>query len=163
MLTRDRLPAFITTSCILFIFWLLLSGLFDLVHLTFGVISAFLVSYLSSNLLIGDKKMTLKPEKIILFFSYLIYLIYNIVLSNIDVAYRVLHPSMPINPKIVELKTALDSDIGQTALANSITLTPGTITVNISDGIVCVHALSPKTAEKLLCGELEKKLVRVFK
>jgi len=131
-------------------------------HLVLGLISSLLVAYFSNDLLITREKIVFSPRKIILFIRYLFYLAYSIMLANIDVAYRVLHPKMPIDPKIVKFKSKLKSDIGQTALANSITLTPGTITVDIRNGTFYVHALSSKSAEELLKGEMEDKLVEIF-
>ena len=160
--TDDGIPGFLVIFLILFGFWILLSWHFDFIHLALGLICSFLVTYFSHDLLIKRDKIKIPVKKIILFILYLLYLLYSILLANIDVAYRVLHPKMPINPKIVKFKSKLRSDVGQTALANSITLTPGTITIDIRDGEFYVHALSTKAAEDLLKGEMENKLVRIF-
>ncbi|MBN2013549.1 MAG: Na+/H+ antiporter subunit E [Candidatus Altiarchaeota archaeon] len=156
------MPRFLAVSIILFGFWLLLSWHFDPLHLTLGLISSLLIAYLSSDLLISEEEIGFSPRKVFSFILYSIYLAYNIVLANLDVAYRVLHPRMPIDPQIVEFKTKLRSDVGRTILANSITLTPGTISVDVRGDVFYVHALSEKSAEELLRGKMEGKLMRIF-
>jgi len=162
MTSKDRISGLLVTFLILFGFWLLLSWHFDPLHLVLGLICSLLVAYLSHDLLITER-ISFSLRKIILFIFYLFYLAYNIVLANLDVAYRVLHPKMPINPKIVRFNSKLNSDIAKTILANSITLTPGTITIDIRDGTLYVHSLSPNALDNLLKGEMENKLVRIFK
>jgi multicomponent Na+:H+ antiporter subunit E len=159
---EDKTLRFLTTFLILFVFWILLSWHFDAEHLILGLISSLLVTHFTGDLLITRKKIIFSLRKIVPFIQYLFYLTYSIILANIDVAYRVLHPRMPINPRIVKFKSRLKSDIGQTALANSITLTPGTITVDVKYGTFYVHALSDKSAEELLGGEMENKLMKIF-
>jgi len=163
MTSKDRISGLLVTFLILFGFWLLLSWHFDPLHLVLGLICSLLVAYLSHDLLIGKEKISFSLRKIILFIFYLFYLAYNIVLANLDVAYRVLHPKMPINPEIVRFNSKLNSDIAKTILANSITLTPGTITIDVRDGTLYVHSLSPNALDNLLKGEMENKLVRIFK
>ncbi|MGW8161548.1 MAG: Na+/H+ antiporter subunit E, partial [Desulfobulbales bacterium] len=94
---------------------------------------------------------------------YLPWLLYQIVLSTLHVTYLALHPKMAdqIDPTIVTFKTKLKTTIAQVALANSITLTPGTITIRIVDGVFYVHAISRKAAAGLP-GEMEDRLARVF-
>ena len=80
---------------------------------------------------------------------YLVVFGYYVVKANLDVAYRVLHPSMPIRPGIVKVRSKLRSDSARTALANSITLTPGTLTVDITaDGIFYVHWINVVSIEE---------------
>jgi multicomponent Na+:H+ antiporter subunit E len=160
--TGNRTRGFLVTFLVLFVFWLLLSWHFDPEHLLLGLISSILVAYFFGDLLRLIEVNDLSMRKIILLIRYMVYLAYSILLANIDVAYRVLHPNMPINPRIVKFRSRLRSDIGRTVLANSITLTPGTITINVEDGTFYVHALSEKSAEELLEGGMEKRLLRIF-
>jgi multicomponent Na+:H+ antiporter subunit E len=153
---------FFITFVILFGFWILLSWHFDAIHLVLGLISSLLVAYASSDLLIPGRGAGLSLKKIALIVHYILYLAYSIVLANIDVAYRVLHPKMPIEPEIVEFKTRLSSDLARTILANSITLTPGTITVDVRGDMFSIHALSPQSADDLLKGGMENKLIKIF-
>jgi multicomponent Na+:H+ antiporter subunit E len=143
-------------------FWILLSGKFDLFHLTLGVISSALVSFMSADLFMyGQDKNRLSQG--IRFLLYLPWLLYQIVLSTLHVTFLALHPKMKdqIDPTIVTFKTKLKTDIGKVALANSITLTPGTITIRIEDQIFYVHAISRKAAAGLP-GEMEERLANVF-
>ena len=88
--------------------------------------------------------------------------------ANLDVVYRALHPAMPIKPGIVKIKTSLKTDSGITALANSITLTPGTLTVDLTDdGFLYVHWINVKStdveqATRLIAQRFEWFLKRIF-
>lgn len=140
----------------------MLSGKFDLFHLTLGVLSSALVSFLSADLLMfkeGKNRLVTGVR----FLMYLPWLLYQIVLSTMHVTFLALHPRMKdqIDPTIVTFKTKLKTNIAKVALANSITLTPGTITVRIEDQVFYVHAISRKAAAGLP-GEMEDRLARVF-
>ncbi len=92
--------------------------------------------------------------------AYIPYFFWYCILANFDVAYRVLHPKMPIKPGIVKVKTNLKSDAGRTFLANSITLTPGTLSVDITDeGYLYVHWINVKTID---IEEASKEIVAKF-
>lgn len=154
---------YIYTFLIMMGFWVLLSGKFDLFHLTLGVLSSALVSYLSADILMHD---TGKKDRLAIAFRFLAYipwLLYQIVLSTIHVSFLALHPRMldNIDPTIVTFKSRLQSNVARVALANSITLTPGTITIRVEGDIFYVHAISRKAAAGLP-GEMEDRLARVF-
>lgn len=152
----------IYTFFIMMGFWILLSGKFDPFHLTLGVISSALVSFLSADLLMFENGKN-RLATGLRFLLYLPWLLYQIVLSTLHVTYLALHPKMKeqIDPTIVTFKTKLKTNIAKVALANSITLTPGTITIRIEDQIFYVHAISRKAAAGLP-GEMEERLARVF-
>lgn len=154
---------YIYTFLIMFGFWILLSGKFDLFHLTLGVISSALVSFLSTDVLMHDAGKSDRLATAFRFLGYIPWLLYQIIVSTIHVAYLALHPRMldHIDPTIVIFKTKLKSNVARVALANSITLTPGTITIRIEDDIFHVHAISRKAAAGLP-GEMEDRLARVF-
>jgi len=157
---------FFITFIILFVFWIFLSGQFDIFHLSLGVISCVLVSRISGNLLFSEKRIrSAYPWEVLRFLTYLPWLLYQIVLSNIHVAYLVLHPKMLtlIDPHIIRFKVKLKTDIGLTTFANSITLTPGTITVLIHEGSFYVHAINQKVADDLLTGEMEDRVTQIYK
>jgi multicomponent Na+:H+ antiporter subunit E len=151
----------ITTFIILFTFWVLLSAHFDLFHIGSGIICCAIIAFASHDLLFqdtGNHRLT----KTVRFTAYLPWLIYQIVLANIDVAKRALSPSMPIDPQIVSFRTKLKSEVARTAFANSITLTPGTVTVDIVDDIFYVHAIAKEPADDLLEGTMERKIAHIF-
>lgn len=155
--------AFIVTFFILFVFWIFLSGHLDLWHLSLGIMACALIAYISSDLLFKDIKSKNKHIEIIRFIKYLPWLFYQIVLANLHVAYLALHPKMLnlIDPRIIKFKTALKKELSLVTFANSITLTPGTITILIKDGYFYVHSIDRHVAESLP-GEMEKKIGHIY-
>ncbi len=152
---------FIATYIIVFAFWLLLSAHFDRFHVGAGIVCSVIVAYASHDLLFtgtGNHALT----KTVRFIAYLPWLICQIVLANIDVAKRALSPRMPIDPQVVTFKTMLKSDVARTALANSITLTPGTVTIDIVDDVFYVHAIAKEPADDLLEGAMERRIAHIF-
>jgi multicomponent Na+:H+ antiporter subunit E len=160
--TKTEVTRFAATFIIIFGFWLILSGKYDLFHISIGVLCCGLVSHVSHDLLFanpraGDMRVIVKR-----FITYIPWLLYQIVLSNLHVARLALGSKNLIDPEIIEFKTKLESDVSLVTLANSITLTPGTITVDIRDGVFYVHAVSKKVAEDLMTGEMEDRIAHVF-
>jgi len=156
---------FLATFIILFGFWILLSGMFDLFHLSLGIISCALVSLISGDLFFSQKSVKKSHLiQIFRFIRYLPWLLYQIILANLHVAFLVLHPKMfsRIDPHIIRFKTKLKSDLSLTTFANSITLTPGTITVLIHEGHFYVHSIDQKVADDLLTGEMEERVARIY-
>lgn len=147
----------------MFLFWVVLSGQFDAFHLTLGVLASAIVTGLSTNLLIGEKIPPGHFAVVARFLVYIPWVLGEIVKSTVHVTYLALHPRMMelIDPKIVTFKTKLSKEISQVALANSITLTPGTITIRVKEGEYYVHALSRKVAQGLP-GEMEERIAHVF-
>lgn len=112
---------------------------------------AFIVSLIYRNYL---RSPILHPRKLIYAFFYIFFLFIEIIKSNIDVALRVIKPVIPINPGIVKVKTKLKTPMGRLILTNSITLTPGTLTVDIKDDILYIHWIDVKDKEE--SGATEK-------
>ncbi len=157
---------FLVTFVILYAFWVQLSGVFDFFHLSLGVISCALVSTVSRDLLFSEGKVTPDHLSAVLrFIRYLPWLIYQIILANIYVAKLVLNPKMSslINPRIIRFKVRLKTDVALMTYANSITLTPGTITVLIKDGYYYVHSIDQKVADDLLTGEMEDRVAQIYR
>jgi multicomponent Na+:H+ antiporter subunit E len=132
--------------------------------LAVGVLSALIVAILSRNLF---PAVSLHPRRVVFFMVYIPALLWEIIKSNLDVAYRVLHPKMPINPGIVRVPVSLQSDYGKTLLANSITLTPGTLTLDVLGSNFYVHWLNiqtrePQEAAEIITGRFMKFLSKVF-
>ncbi|MDI7260362.1 MAG: Na+/H+ antiporter subunit E [Thermodesulfobacteriota bacterium] len=155
---------FFITFGVMFLFWILLSGLFNAFHLIAGGICSALVAFLSHDLLVKGKsdKILLKSWRL---FRYIPWELWQIVLANIDVAYRVLHPKMPIDPCVIEFETSLRGDFALVTLANSITLTPGTITISVESetGKFQVHAISKESADGLLVDQtMQRKVADIF-
>ena len=146
---------------ILFAFWLVLSGHYDALHLSLGLVCAALVAVFSYDLLPPEVTSPETLRKAWRCLHYIPWLLYQVVLANLHVVYLVIYPHK-IRPQIIRFKTSLTSDLSKVTLGNSITLTPGTITMEIDDGEFYVHALSDKVARDLLTGEMERRVAHVF-
>ncbi len=155
---------FISTFIILFAFWIFLSGRFDLFHLSLGFVSCALVSGLSGDLIFSGKVGRNHFSQLLRFLRYLPWLFYQIVLANLYVAYLALHPKsyQKIDPHVVRFKVKLKTDMAVTTFANSITLTPGTITLLVKDGFFYVHAISEEVTGCLLTGEMEDRVAEIY-
>lgn len=134
-----------------FIVWVILAwpfvdGKIDVQVVVAGLIASAIVAVLFHEILPKEHRIFLSPVRIFWFLTYLPVFFYYVMKANMDVVYRALHPKMPINPGIVKIKTNLKTDSGITALANSITLTPGTLTVDLTDdGFLYVHWINVKS------------------
>ncbi|MEW6416776.1 MAG: Na+/H+ antiporter subunit E [Nitrospirota bacterium] len=155
---------YIITFVILLSCWIIWSGMFDAWHLTLGVISCIIVTYLSNDLLFKREKFQKKDlTDTTRFIKYIPWLIYQIILANVHVAKLALSPRMPIQPSLITFPTKLKKDISLLTFANSITLTPGTITADIKPGgYYVVHALDRTVADDLLTGEMENRVAHIF-
>lgn len=154
--------AFLATFIILFALWLLLSGHYDAFHISLGVICCALVAYFSHDLLFPEFQLGGSIGVGFRFACYIPWLLYQILLANIHVAKVVLSPKMPIDPAIIEFKSKLKGDLAHSTMGNSITLTPGTITVDIREGNYYVHAIDRVVADDLLSGEMENRVARIY-
>ena len=146
---------------ILFAFWVIFSGHYDSLHLGLGFVCSFLVAVLSHDLLIQNMTAPNKLLRVWRFLHYVPWLLYQIVLANLHVVALVINPRK-IRPQVVRFKSDLTSDLARVSLGNSITLTPGTITMDIVDGEFFVHALSDKVARDLLTGDMEQRIAQAF-
>ncbi len=155
---------FFLTFLVMFGLWLVFSGRFDLFHLAMGGLSCGIVALLSGDLLFPSRPGRNLPFVWLRFIGYLPWLLYQIFLANLHVMYLVFHPRMMdlIDPQIIEFNTRLTGDVSRTTFANSITLTPGTITINATEiGTFSVHCINAKSGEPLP-GEMEAKIAKIF-
>jgi multicomponent Na+:H+ antiporter subunit E len=134
-----------------FVIWILLTwpvidGRIDVQVVVAGLIASVIVSVLFHEILPKEHHVFISPVRIFWFVLYVPVFFYYVIKANLDVVYRALHPKMPIKPGIVKIKTNLKTESGITALANSITLTPGTLTVDLTDdGFLYVHWINVKS------------------
>lgn len=150
--------------------WSLLTWPPDGQHFIIGILVALFVSWLTGDLFIQRPYLLKHPHRYWYFIVYYIpVFLWEMLKANIDVAYRVLHPKLLINPGIVKIRTSLKSDTALTFLANSITLTPGTMSVDIDrdNGFLYIHWIDVKakdveTATKIISGRFEKILSKIF-
>ena len=152
---------------IAFIFWLLFTFSFTWPNIIVGIVVAVLTVLILGKYFVEDVHKLLQPRRYFWFVIYLLVFIWECLKANFDVAYRVLHPALPIKPGIVKVKTNLKTDVGRTTLANSITMTPGTITVDIIDDIIYVHwiyvsSTDPEIYTEKISGRFEKYIRRIF-
>ena len=148
--------------------WPFVEGGIDVQVLVAGLIASGLVAILFHEMLPKEHHVFLSPVRVFWFLVYVPVFSYYMVKANIDVLYRALHPQMPIRPGIVKIKTSLKSDSAITALANSITLTPGTLTVDLTeDGYLYIHWIYVKSddmeqATRQIAGPFEWFIRRIF-
>lgn len=169
---RTRLGPSLTLTAGLYALWIVLSGKLDTLHLGAGALSAALVVGLSGDLArLGVRPgRNGRPVPVYTFslpwggyLSYLAWLLGQIVLANLQIAAVVLHPRLPVAPSVVRVRTRLEGDLARATYGNSITLTPGTITLDVEGDDLIVHALVPGAVRGLLSGEMERRIARAFR
>lgn len=159
------------TFILLYIIWLLLSGKLDLFHLTLGAVSCAIVARLSADLLFLEKEKGLRKRLVeaVRFLGYFVWLLWQIVMANFHVIGLALSGRRmrdELAPHIFSFKTILRNDFSRFVLANSITLTPGTVTIRIHGDVLYVHAISRVAAGELAdqesISEMERRIAMVF-
>jgi len=143
------------------IFWLLLTFSFTIPNLIVGSVASLLCSAIFARYYFTNVGKFLEPQRYFWFVVYLVIFIWECIKANFDVAYRVIHPSMPIKPGIVRVKTTLKSEFARMLLANSITMTPGTITVDLIGDEFYIHWIyvrsdDPAVYTGMITGLFEK-------
>ena len=142
----------------LLVLWIILSGHYTLLQLSLGILSVLIVTIVSSrmNLIIFDQPIL--QLYFIKFIPYGFWLMIQILKSNIDVCIRILNPKLPINPQLITVKSTQASNLAKVIYANSITLTPGTISIDLNDSEIEVHSLSETGVSGLKTGVMDKKI-----
>lgn len=159
---------YVTFGLYLFIFWLLITASLEPKFLIMGLVSTVVVAWMCMPIfMLHNQSHTKKyfmlgfsPIKLLL---YTIWLMKELVLANVDVAKAALKKDLPIEPKILYFQCHYDNPLALTVLANSITLTPGTITVNVSHkNVYTIHALTPGAAQGIMDGAMLKKVAELL-
>lgn len=153
-----------------FFVWCLFTWLPDTEHLLVGIAVAGLIAYLLGDLVVCKPRRIWYPRRYTTFLlHYIPVFLWEVLKANLDVAYRVLHPGLPITPGIVKVTTTLRSEMAMTFLANSITLTPGTMSVDIDadQRVLYVHWIDVRshdseTATRIIVERFERILRKVF-
>ena len=148
--------ALVFAAC--FAFWVLLSGHLEPLSLVLGAISSALVAAANR----GEEALSPMLRAAPRFSLYLLWLLKEIVVANLQVARLVLHPRLPIDPVVVRYDAPPGGDLALTTLANSITLTPGTVTLDVDGRTLIVHALTRQSADGVLAGGMARRVARVF-
>ena len=148
---------------LLMVTWVIFSGLLDGFHLTLGVISCGLVTWMSSDLLFDDREIGARDRfrQGGRFMVYLSWLLWQIVLANLHLLKLAFGSADLRQPQIVRYKTELKTDFEKFLLANSITLTPGTVTIKILGDTFYIHAISDFAADGLN-GEMDRRIAHIF-
>ncbi|MDC0074270.1 Na+/H+ antiporter subunit E [Alphaproteobacteria bacterium] len=148
----------ISFTIFLSIIWVLLSGHYDKLMLSFGVISVVFVIFIASRMKVIDEEG--HPVHLILKAPiYWSWLLWQIIVSNILVAKHILSLKLNIDPRLLTIPSNQKSDLDKTNYANSITLTPGTVSILLNDDdSILVHALDQKFENDLMSRTMEKKV-----
>jgi multicomponent Na+:H+ antiporter subunit E len=142
------------------VFWLLLSGHFTPLLISLGFGSVLLVIWFLRRMdRVDHEPITLRPGLGLM--SYLSWLLWSVVKANIDLARRIWDPQLPLDPVWARLDTRVATPIEKTLYANSITLTPGTLTTDVRDDHFVIHALSQEGVDELREGEMEHRIRRL--
>jgi multicomponent Na+:H+ antiporter subunit E len=150
---------FLLIVTILMSFWFLMSPSFHLANLVVGGGCCIGITYFwSPDLFKEGQPMRFTPRQLGMFLVYMAHLVQNIVVANIHVARIVLDPKLPISPGFILVKTKLEKDLSRILYANSITLTPGTITINLVKDRLLVHALTNDAAEGVADWYMEDRM-----
>lgn len=144
----------------LYVFWLVLSGHYTVLLLALGAVSSLLVAGLLRRMDRVDG-MDFSPRPSLGLVAYGVWLLWNVVKSNVDVARRIWDPALPVDPGWTRLPVGLSTPLEKTLYANSITLTPGTLTADVHDDQFLVHGLSSRELEALHGGEMERRIRRL--
>jgi multicomponent Na+:H+ antiporter subunit E len=155
---KNKAYAF-SSAIVLFVFWLLLSGYFTAFLVTMGALCAVAIVALGRRMEVIDREghpidMGWRV------FTYWPWLLKEIAKSAWDVSRIIVDPRLPISPRLVRAKTSQKTAVGVVTYANSITLTPGTISVDVRVGEILVHALTLESAAGLLEGEMDRRVTR---
>jgi multicomponent Na+:H+ antiporter subunit E len=157
----------VTVFILSLIFWLLLTFRITLPNIIVGSVASIICSAIFTRFFITNVYKLLQPHRYYWFIIYLFVFIWECIKANFDVAYRVLHPAMPIRPGIVKVRTTLKSDLARTLLANSITMTPGTITIDIIGDYLYIHWIyvrseDPEIYTAMITGAFEKYIKKII-
>lgn len=165
---RRRGPEDLVLFALLFAFWLVLSDHYDAKTLLIGAGCSALVVAISADRLLrvgraedgfGIPLARLSPLRIL---HYVFWLLREVVEANLQVAWIVVRPRMPIDPRLLRFRVGFGNAIPQIVLAHSITLTPGTVTIDLGDGRYLVHALVPGSADAVVEGRMQELVARAF-
>lgn len=156
-----------TLALLFFAFWCVLSGKTDAFHLGLGVVSSLAAAWIARLLREEEPAIPrISWRSLLRWPFYLAWLMWQILLSSVQVARVVLHPRMPISPRLVRFRRRLSHPWARLTLANSITITPGTVTLDLHDNDYTVHALTAESAGALARegyeGELPRRVALLF-
>lgn len=142
----------------LFILWMMLSASFNWIHLGLGVVISFAVAWINS----GHSPFVPKFRLWSRIFLYLPWLFVKIVQGGLHLSKLILHPALPINPRLIDVEAKLGHHAAVVLLGNSITLTPGTITAEVDSNKLVVHAIDEVSGEDVTSKRIELRISEIF-
>lgn len=145
---------------VLFALWLGWSGLYKPLLIGLGVLSCLICVWIASRMRSAGTQ-SLRPGTLLRAFTYMPWLFKEIARANWQVIRIVLSPSLPVHPVMVKVRCRQRTDLGRVVYGNSITLTPGTLTVDVHDDQLTVHALTREGAAQLETGEMDVRVARL--
>ncbi len=151
-------PTLIFKALSLFVLWLLLSESYNLFHMSIGLGASVAVALLNTN----QAQRSTVSMRWINALKYIPWLLWRIFMSGIHLSFMILNPRLPIAPKLFRYRTALQHESGIVLLGNSITLTPGTLTADVNDNELLIHAMDDESAEDVTSMCLENKVAEIF-
>lgn len=164
-----KLKSRITVFILAFLAWLALTGVTQIQEIVAGVIVSLIVTLLAGQFLVTSQKKNSLIKRLMYGFIYILKFLWEMLKANLHVAYIVLHPMLPIKPGIIKIKTKLKKDTSLTFLSNSITLTPGTLTIDIDPDKqnlyihwIDVESVDPDINTINVGGRFEPLLTEVF-
>lgn len=165
---KEKLERFLINWILLMLVWVMFTSSFAFQELITGALVTMAISMLTIRFFTCCNIGFLSPISIFWVFYFFWVFMVALVKANLDVAWRVLSPSLPINPGIVKFKTKLKPDYAKMVLANAITLTPGTLTIDVVDDTfyvhwIDVHTTDPEKAFQEIAEPFEKILLKIFK
>ena len=168
MEVANKMSKFIFTWIILFIVWLGFTTSFEIPEVITGVIVSFIIAIYNFGHFTEIGMKSFSPKRVLYIFQYIFIFLIALIVANFNVAKIVLSPKLPINTGIVQFETKLKSNFARLVLANSITLTPGTFTIDIIDDKFFIHWLDVKVTDsekvyKEIAEPFEKVLLKIFK
>ena len=143
----------------LFVVWVLFSASFEWAHLALGLVCSFAVAWINS----GHSPFVPKFRLWLRILLYLPWLFYKIIQSSLHLSKLILHPALPIAPQLISVESKLRHHGAVVLLGNSITLTPGTITVEVDHNKLIVHSLDKDFSEDITSKQMESKIADIFK
>jgi len=155
-------------ALILGLFWYVFSGRVGLQYFIFFFCSLALVLWMnperpfSGSDISRGAGMSGRLKTGVALLRYLGWLIWNVLKANVEVAIMILHPRLPIEPRLLRFRTTLKSDVAKVLVANSITLTPGTVTIDLEGDEYLVHAIHPRSVGAISGGNVQNAVAPIF-
>jgi multicomponent Na+:H+ antiporter subunit E len=147
-------------------FWLVMSGMFDIFHISMGILSVVIVLFVNTKIrnynFFDEAEYRAVQFNILRFFYFIFFLVWEIISSSFRIAYVIIHPKMPIKTGIIKFKTNLPNMNAKVLLGNSITLTPGTVTLQIEKDEFLIHSLTNEALEAHIDHSLAVEVAKLY-